>query len=61
VAEKEGLLSLSLSLNGDPIDPEVLDNFAFEVHQRFKRRRASAAAPPPPPEPVEELLPATDG
>jgi hypothetical protein len=61
VAEKEGLLSLSLSLNGDPIDPEVLDNFAFEVHQRFKRRRASAAAPPVPSEPVEELLPATDG
>ncbi len=38
VAEKEGLLSLSLSLNGDPIDPEVLDNFAFEVHARFSKR-----------------------
>jgi predicted CoA-substrate-specific enzyme activase len=63
VAEKEGLLSLSLSLNGDPIDPEVLDNFAFEVHQRFRKRRAAAApvAPPVPPEGVEELLPATDG
>ncbi|HSB21315.1 MAG TPA: BadF/BadG/BcrA/BcrD ATPase family protein [Anaeromyxobacteraceae bacterium] len=61
VAEKEGLLSLSLSLNGDPIDPEVLDNFAFEVHQRFKRRRAAASASPPPPEAVEDLLPATDG
>jgi predicted CoA-substrate-specific enzyme activase len=62
VAEKEGLLSLSLSLNGDPIDPEVLDNFAFEVHQRFKRRRAAAAAPAPAaPEEVEELLPATEG
>ena len=46
VAEKEGLLSLSLSLNGDPIDPEVLDNFAFEVHQRFKKRRAEALPQP---------------
>jgi predicted nucleotide-binding protein (sugar kinase/HSP70/actin superfamily) len=47
VAEREGLLSLTLSLNGDPIDPEVLDGFAFEVHQRFRRR-----APPPPPAPA---------
>jgi predicted CoA-substrate-specific enzyme activase len=39
VAEKEGLLSLSLSMNGDPIDTEVLDNFAFEVKERFRRRR----------------------
>jgi predicted CoA-substrate-specific enzyme activase len=58
VAEKEGLLSLSLSLNGDPIDPEVLDNFAFEVHQRFQKRRAA-------PRPIssslvgEALVPAT--
>jgi predicted nucleotide-binding protein (sugar kinase/HSP70/actin superfamily) len=62
VAEKEGLLSLSLSLNGDPIDPEVLDNFAFEVHQRFKRRR-DAAAPPlaASPAPAPDFVPATDG
>jgi predicted CoA-substrate-specific enzyme activase len=60
VAEKEGLLSLSLSLNGDPIDPEVLDNFAFEVHQRFKRRRqAGLKLPPSSGEPVADLLPAT--
>jgi predicted nucleotide-binding protein (sugar kinase/HSP70/actin superfamily) len=39
VAEEEGLLSLTLSLNGDPVDPETLDNFAFEVHQRFRRAR----------------------
>ncbi len=62
VAEKEGLLSLSLSLNGDPIDPEVLDNFAFEVHQRFKRRRAAASTPPPAvPVEGEGLVPATEG
>jgi predicted CoA-substrate-specific enzyme activase len=46
LAEREGLLSITLSLNGDPIDPEVLDGFAFEVHQRFRRRRRPAAAPP---------------
>jgi predicted nucleotide-binding protein (sugar kinase/HSP70/actin superfamily) len=38
-AEQEGLLSLTLSLNGDPIDPQVLDNFAYEVHARFKARK----------------------
>ena len=37
-ADREGLLSLTLSLNGDPMDPEVLDNFAFEVHSRFRQR-----------------------
>jgi predicted CoA-substrate-specific enzyme activase len=46
VAEKEGLLSLTLSLNGDPIDPEVLDGFAFEVHQRFRSRAKLPAATP---------------
>jgi hypothetical protein len=39
VAEKEGLLSLTLSLNGDPLAPDALDNFAFEVHQRFLKAR----------------------
>jgi predicted nucleotide-binding protein (sugar kinase/HSP70/actin superfamily) len=38
VAEKEGLLSITLALNGDPVDPEVIDNFAFEVHARFRKR-----------------------
>jgi predicted nucleotide-binding protein (sugar kinase/HSP70/actin superfamily) len=44
-AEREGLLSLTLSLNGDPVDPEVLDAFAFEVHARFRARHAPAAGP----------------
>ena len=47
VGEQEGLLSLTLSLNGDPVDPETLDNFAFEVHQRFRRARQPVAAPAP--------------
>ena len=34
VAEQEGLLTLTLALNGEPVDPEVLDNFAFEVRAR---------------------------
>lgn len=38
LAEREGLPSLTLTLNGDPLDNEVLDNFAFEVHSRFKQR-----------------------
>jgi predicted CoA-substrate-specific enzyme activase len=44
VAEREGLASLTLSLNGDPIDPEVLDEFAYEVRERFRARRAAPAA-----------------
>ena len=44
VAQREGLLSLTLALNGDPIDPEVLDNFAFETHARFARREGADAA-----------------
>ncbi|HEV2210794.1 MAG TPA: BadF/BadG/BcrA/BcrD ATPase family protein [Verrucomicrobiae bacterium] len=39
LAERERLLSLTLSFNGDPINSEILDNFAFEVHERFARRR----------------------
>ncbi len=48
VSEREGLLSMTLSLNGDPIDPEILDAFAFEVHARFRARKqgASGAARP---------------
>jgi hypothetical protein len=56
VAEKEGLLSLSLSLNGDPIDPEVLDGFAFEVHQRYRKRRKPTAEEPSWTSKVGELL-----
>ena len=39
VAEREGLPSLTLSLNGDPVDPEILDNFAFEVKEGFRKGR----------------------
>ncbi|MEZ4222923.1 MAG: acyl-CoA dehydratase activase-related protein [Polyangiaceae bacterium] len=38
VAEREGLASLTLNLNGEPIDPELLDSFAFEVKRRFEAR-----------------------
>jgi hypothetical protein len=42
VGQREGLASLTLSLNGDPIDPEVLDEFAYEVRERFRARSAAA-------------------
>ncbi|MFL5302464.1 MAG: hypothetical protein ACJ79R_19215 [Anaeromyxobacteraceae bacterium] len=58
VAEKEGLLSLTLSLNGDPIDPEVLDGFAFEVHQRFRARAKGETAEPSWTTKLGKLLPA---
>lgn len=37
-AEHDGLPSITIPLNGDPIDPEVLDHFAFAVHEGFRRR-----------------------
>ncbi|MBW2526286.1 MAG: CoA activase [Deltaproteobacteria bacterium] len=40
-AEREGLLSITLSVNGDPVDPEVLDSFIFEVKERHRKRRAA--------------------
>jgi predicted CoA-substrate-specific enzyme activase len=43
VGEHEGLPSLSISYNGDPVDPEVIDNFAFEMHKRFRKKRHHAA------------------
>jgi predicted nucleotide-binding protein (sugar kinase/HSP70/actin superfamily) len=41
MAEQIGLPSLTLPLNGDPTDPAVLDNFAFEVHARFRKAQAA--------------------
>ena len=60
IAEREGLLSLTLSLNGDAIPNEPLDNFAFEVHSRFRKRmedRANAPKPEarPPAQPLAML------
>ena len=43
VGEDEGLLSLSLAFNGDPIATSALDNFAFDVKSRFRRKSAEAA------------------
>ena len=39
IAEREGLLSLTLPFNGDPVNAAALDNFAFEVHARFQSRK----------------------
>ena len=45
VAESEGLPSLTLALNGDPVDPEIIERFAYEVHSRFRRKRGAALRP----------------
>jgi predicted nucleotide-binding protein (sugar kinase/HSP70/actin superfamily) len=42
IAEREGLPAVTLPVNGDPVNPEVLDNFAFEVHARFRRIHQAA-------------------
>jgi predicted nucleotide-binding protein (sugar kinase/HSP70/actin superfamily) len=55
VAEREGLHSLTLYLNGDPVDPEVLDNFAYEVHAQFAKRKQGHTIPPPPARPRPPL------
>jgi predicted CoA-substrate-specific enzyme activase len=41
LAEHHGLLSLTLSFNGDPISTDILDNFAYEVRSRFDRPTGS--------------------
>ena len=46
LAEREGILSLTLSFNGDPISMAALDNFAFEVRARFQRRQQATVAEP---------------
>jgi hypothetical protein len=49
-AEREGLPSLTLALNGDPIDGSALDHFVYEVHARFgQRRRSGPSSSPEPP------------
>ncbi len=47
-AEEEGLPSLTLPLNGDPIDPELFDSFAFDVLGPM----VTADPAPPPARPV---------
>jgi len=48
IAENEGLHSLTLYLNGDPVDPEVLDNFAYEVRSQYERRKRGEPIPTKP-------------
>ncbi|MBN2801306.1 MAG: CoA activase [Deltaproteobacteria bacterium] len=56
IAEEEGLVSLSLSLNGDPVDPVVWDNFAYEVKAVAARREAEGAKPRTSPMPSHRPL-----
>jgi activator of 2-hydroxyglutaryl-CoA dehydratase/predicted nucleotide-binding protein (sugar kinase/HSP70/actin superfamily) len=44
VAERDGLPSLTLAFNGDPINTSALDNFAYEVRARFEERRRGSGA-----------------
>jgi predicted CoA-substrate-specific enzyme activase len=39
VQQREGIPALTLSLNGDPIDADVLDAFAFDVQRAHAARR----------------------
>ncbi len=46
VGAEKGLISLVLPLNGDPVDPEILDRFAFEVKERYAARKRDPAGHP---------------
>jgi predicted nucleotide-binding protein (sugar kinase/HSP70/actin superfamily) len=48
-AEREGLVTLTLAMSGEPIDPELLDNFAFDVHRRSRREARHPTGRPDPP------------
>jgi activator of 2-hydroxyglutaryl-CoA dehydratase/predicted nucleotide-binding protein (sugar kinase/HSP70/actin superfamily) len=42
LAEREGVLNLTLAFNGEPINTTALDNFAYEVKARFEGRHPNA-------------------
>ncbi|MBZ5498943.1 MAG: acyl-CoA dehydratase activase-related protein [Acidobacteriia bacterium] len=44
IAEQEKALVLTLPVNGDPLDPQLLENFAFEVHSRYQHRRTAGVS-----------------
>jgi predicted nucleotide-binding protein (sugar kinase/HSP70/actin superfamily) len=44
IAQQEGLPTLTLAVNGDPINAETLDNFVFEIHERFRKQESATAA-----------------
>ena len=35
VDKEQRLAALSLQLNGDPVDPAILDAFAYRIKERF--------------------------
>jgi predicted nucleotide-binding protein (sugar kinase/HSP70/actin superfamily) len=41
--EREGLPVLNLSMSGEPLDPDQLDGFAFDVRRAFRARQAERA------------------
>jgi predicted nucleotide-binding protein (sugar kinase/HSP70/actin superfamily) len=43
-AEREGFRSLVLPFNGDPVDPEVLDSFAYDIHAARGRNGGEQSA-----------------
>ncbi len=56
-ARREGLLSLSLSFDGSPVNSAAVDNFAYEVHRRWRQKQQSSASTPGD---APKLLPATN-
>jgi predicted nucleotide-binding protein (sugar kinase/HSP70/actin superfamily) len=46
VSEREGLPSMTIPVNGDPVDPAVLDSFAYEVLDSTRRRKQGLAPDP---------------
>ena len=44
--EREGLVHVTLPLDGGPVPPEVVDDFAYEVHAALRRRPPSAGGNP---------------
>jgi predicted nucleotide-binding protein (sugar kinase/HSP70/actin superfamily) len=48
IAERQGLPSLTISYNGDPLATAALENFMFEVRGRFQARQQKATPRPAP-------------
>jgi hypothetical protein len=43
-SEDTGIMSLSVDVNGDPIDTDILDRFAYDIHHR--RHEGPLVRPP---------------
>jgi predicted nucleotide-binding protein (sugar kinase/HSP70/actin superfamily) len=43
MTERQKTLAITIPFNGDPLDPQIVENFSYEVHERYRQARQSRA------------------